>query len=136
MPLVHGQEISSGEVERELSSWDATRFARLCNCIAWATTWADAQTLPAFTERVIVGDNGIDAEWRAELTGIGDGQFLRDGGNVFQYKKREVTQRRRQTIVTAMANELRGAALEVEQRSGTTIRSYVLFTNVDLTVAQ
>ena len=61
MPLIHGQDISAGEIEREISSWDAVRFARLFNAVAWASTWRAAQTLPAFTERVIVAANGIEA---------------------------------------------------------------------------
>jgi hypothetical protein len=67
MPLIHGQGISAGEIEREISSWDAVRFARLSNAVAWASTWRAAQTLPAFTERVIVADKGIDAEWQGEF---------------------------------------------------------------------
>ena len=67
MPLIHGQGISAGEIEREISSWDAVRFARLSNAVGWASTWRAAQTLPAFTERVIVADNGIDAEWQGEF---------------------------------------------------------------------
>jgi hypothetical protein len=62
MPLIHGQDISAGEIEREISSWDAVRFARLSNAVAWASTWRAAQTLPAFTERVIVAANGIEAD--------------------------------------------------------------------------
>src|SRR5215813_11248510 len=92
MPLVHGEQISADKIERDVSSWDAVRFARLCNAIAWALTWRGVQTLPAFTERVIVADNGIDAEWQGELR-VGDvttGPFLRAGVNVFQYKKRDV----------------------------------------------
>lgn len=136
MALAHGQIISASEIERELSSWEAGQFARLCNAVAWGATWAEVQTLPAFTERVIVADNGIDAEWQGELEGLGEGAFLRNGTNVFQYKKREIAQQRRQTTVTALCVELRGAALDVDRRTGKTIRSYVLFTNVDLTTAQ
>ena len=97
MPLVHGQHISAGEVERAVSSWDAEHFARLCNSIAWATTWAGVQTLPAFTERVLVADKGIDAEWIGDMApGLAlSGSFLRSGSNVFQYKKREVVERTR-----------------------------------------
>jgi hypothetical protein len=100
MPLIHGQDIAGGEVEREVSSWEATQLARLCNAMAWGATWPEAQTLPAFTERVIVVDNGIDAEWTGELSGIGDGPFLRNGMNVFQYEKREIARQRRQTTVS------------------------------------
>ena len=135
MPLIHGQNIGAEEIERLMSSWDAVRFARLSNAVAWASTWREAQTLPAFTERVIVADNGIDAEWQGELA-AGEGSFLRAGVNVFQYKKREVATQQRGTIVAALCRELRGAALDVERRTGKTLSSYVLFTNVDLTTAQ
>jgi hypothetical protein len=138
MPLIHGQDIGGEEIEREVSSWDAVRFARLCNAVAWASTWREAQTLPAFTERVIVADNGIDAEWQGELVagGAGAGSFLRVGINIFQFKKREVASQRRGAIASALCIELRGAALDVERRTGKTLSSYVLFTNVDLTAAQ
>jgi hypothetical protein len=138
VPLIHGQNIGAEEIERDVSSWDAVRFARLSNAIAWASTWREAQTLPAFTERVIVADNGIDAEWQGELAAgeAGEGSFLRAGINVFQYKKREVATQQRGRIVAALCRELRGAALDVERRTGKTLGSYVLFTNVDLTTAQ
>ena len=64
MPLVHGENITSSEVEREISSWDAAPFARLANALAWAVTWRTTPHLPAFTERVNVSDNGIDANGR------------------------------------------------------------------------
>src|SRR5260370_19897612 len=123
------------EIERDVSFWDAVRFARLSNAVAWASTWREAQTLPAFTVRVIVADNGIDAEWRGELVagGAGEGSFLRSGVNGFQYKKREVASHRRRAIVSALCTELRGASLDVERRTGKTLSSYVLFTNVELT---
>jgi hypothetical protein len=40
-----------------------------------------AQMLPAFTERVIVADNGIDAEWQGEFAEgkAGEVSFLRAG---------------------------------------------------------
>jgi hypothetical protein len=138
MPLIHGQDIGAGEIEREVSSWDAVRFARVSNAVAWASTWDEAQTLPAFTERVIVADNGVDAEWQGELSAgeAGEGSFLRAGVNVFQYKKREVAAQRRGAIVSALCTELRGGALDVERRAEKTLGSYVLFTNVDLTTAQ
>src|SRR4051794_11476235 len=94
MPLVHGQDIGAAEVEREISGWDAIRFARLCNAIAWASAWQQSQSLPAFTERVIVADNGVDAHWQGELASqsLSPNPFLTAGTNVFQYKKREVTE--------------------------------------------
>lgn len=138
MPLVHGQHISAGEVERTVSSWDAERFARLCNSIAWATTWARVQALPAFTERVLVADRGIDAEWTGVMApGVTlSGSFFRSGTNVFQYKKREVVERTRSEIASKLARDLDGAIAEVERRTKKTLVCYVLFTNVDLVPAQ
>jgi len=138
VPLVHGQEIGAGEIEREVSGWDAVRFARLCNAVAWASTWPRAQALPAFTERVIVADNGIDAQWQGDLSpdAIGSSPLLTAGINVYQYKKREVTEQTRRNLVTSMASSLRGAIADVQRRSETTLGNYVLFTNIDLTTEQ
>ena len=60
MSLVHGQNISAQDIEHELSRWDAVLFARLGNAVAWANTWEHTPTIPAFTERVNVADNGVD----------------------------------------------------------------------------
>jgi len=68
LPFVHGQDIGAGELEMEVSSWDAVRFARLCNVVAWASAWQGTQALPAFAERVIVADNGIDAQCQGDLS--------------------------------------------------------------------
>jgi hypothetical protein len=138
MPLIHGQNISAQDIEHEVSRWDAVLFARLGNAVAWASTWEDTPTTPAFTERVNVADNGIDAQWIGTIA-LGDAghpSLLRDGTNVFQYKKREVTEQSRAAIVTGLIAELRGAAADVEQRTGHHLSSYVLFTNIDLTIEQ
>jgi hypothetical protein len=139
MALVHGQNISAEEIEREVSRWDAVLFARLGNAIAWASTWQSTPTLPAFTEPVNVADNGIDAQWLGtiELDDTTRPSLLRSGNNVFQYKKREVTEQTRARIVSALAAELRGAAAEIEQEKLQPLSSYVFFfTSVDLTVEQ
>src|SRR4029077_6856745 len=138
MPLIHGADISASEIEHAASTWDAVRFARLCNAIAWATAWSETQALPAFTERVIVADNGIDAHWQGELppaTSV-SGPLLSAGTNVFQYKKREVTKQSRGQIVASLAADLRSAILDVERRAGIRLDTYALFTNVDLTPEQ
>jgi hypothetical protein len=137
MPLVHGEDIGAAELEREISSWDTVPFARLCNALAWALAWQSAQSIPAFTERVNVADNGIEAEWTGELRGgdLTSSLLLRAGVNVLQYKKREVSERSRAQIVANLVHDLRGAALSVEARTGRQITNYVLFTNVDLTGA-
>jgi hypothetical protein len=136
MPLVHGQDISAGAVESEVSTWDAVRFARLCNAIAWAMTWSTAQSVPAFTERVNVADNGIDAEWYGEFGPGLSAALLRSGVNVFQYKKREAGQQTRSTIASTLKREVDGAVADIERRTGKQVASYVFFTNVDLTTAQ
>ena len=59
------------------------------------------------------------------------GQFLRSGINVFQYKKREVTESARASIASQLERELKGAFAEVERRTGKVLASYVLFTNAD-----
>jgi hypothetical protein len=138
MTLVHGQNISAQDIEHEVSRWDAVLFARLGNAVAWANTWQYTPTTPAFTERVNVADNGIDAQWIGTITlgSAGHPSLLRDGTNVFQYKKREVKEQSRATVITGLVAELRGAAADVELRTGERLSSYVLFTNIDLTIEQ
>jgi hypothetical protein len=84
------------------------------------------------------GRHGIDAQWigTIALGGAGHPSLLRDGTNVFQYKKREVTEQSRATVITGLVAELRGAAVDVELRTGQRLSSYVLFTNIDLTIQQ
>ena len=91
MSLVHGEDLSASQAERAVSSWDAERFARLCNAIAWAVAWPTTQAMPAFTERVLVRDNGM-IEWAGEIAPevMVAGKLLRAGTNVFRFKKREV----------------------------------------------
>jgi hypothetical protein len=138
MPLVHGQNISAQDIEHEVSRWDAVLFARLGNAVAWAGTWEDTPTTPVFTERANVADNGVDAQWTGTIA-LGDAahpSLLRNGTNVFQYKKREVTEQSRATVVARLVADLRGAAADVERQTGQHLSSYVLFTNIDLTVEQ
>ena len=119
MPLLHGTEISADEVEAEIARWSAERLARLCNAVAWAspnvTGWR--QTIPVFTERVHVADNGIDAEWQRVLTAAEaptpPEQLLQPGLNVFQYKKRGAGPGNRADIVSTLVAELRRAVLDV-----------------------
>jgi hypothetical protein len=136
VPLVHGQNISAEEIEHEISRWDAVRFARLCNAVAWASTWQRTPALPAFTERINVADNGIDAQWSStiELDHAARPSLLRSGKNVFQYKKREVTEQTRSSLVSALTRDLRGAAAKIELETGQPLSSYVFFTNIDLTI--
>jgi hypothetical protein len=131
MPLVHGQNISAQEIEHEVSRWDAVLFARLGNAIAWASTWEDTPTTPAFTERVNVADNGIDAQWigTIALDDAGRPSLLRDGTNVFQYKKREVTEQSRAAVVTGLAQNCVAQPLMLSCKpANTSARMYSLRT--------
>ncbi len=142
LPLLHGTEISADEIEAEIARWSAERFARLCNAVAWASPGLKGwrQTIPVFTERVHVADNGIDAEWERVLT-PGEAPtalepLLQPGLNVFQYKKRGAGPGNRADIVARLVAEVRGAVVDVKTRTGKTLASYVLWTNVDLSVDQ
>jgi hypothetical protein len=51
---------AGGELEREISSWDALRFARLCNGHCMGVRMASrAGAGRIFTERSVVADNGV-----------------------------------------------------------------------------
>jgi hypothetical protein len=142
LPLIHGAEISADEIETEIARWSAERFARLCNAVAWASPGLKGwrQTIPVFTERVHVADNGIDAEWEHVLTAAEAptalDPLLQPGLNVFQYKKRGAGPGNRADIVARLVAEVRGAVVDVERRTGKKLASYVLWTNVDLSVDQ
>ena len=142
LPLLHGTEISADEIETEIARWSAERFARLCNAVAWASPCLKGwrQTIPVFTERVHVADNGIDAEWEGVLT-AGEAPtslepLLQPGLNVFQYKRRGAGPGNWAGIVRGLVAEVRRAVVDVETRTGKTLASYVLWTNVDLSVDQ
>jgi hypothetical protein len=98
------------------------------------------QTIPVFTERVHVADNGVDAEWERALTAeeapTALKPLLQPGLNVFQYKKRGAGPGNRADIVAGLVAELRRAVVDVETRTGKTLASYVLWMNVDLSVDQ
>jgi hypothetical protein len=142
LPLLHGTEISADEIETEIARWSAERFVRLCNAVAWASRrlkgWR--QTIPVFTERVHVADNGIDAEWQRILAAreapTSLEPLLQPGLNVFQYKRRGGGPGKRADIVRGLVAEVRRAVVDVETRTGKTLASYVLWTNVDLSVDQ
>jgi hypothetical protein len=135
MPLAHGQAILAPEVEQVCELFSAAQFASLCNSLAWAISAPDAATVPSYTERVNVADGGIDAEW---TTPAGAGwaatsTLIRPGWNVFQYKQRRIVAQGRDTTFDALKNSMRGALVDVRNRTGRMPDSYVLFTPIDLT---
>ena len=134
--IVHGQDIQPKDVEGTTFRWDADKFVGLCNDLVWAETARQIGTVPLMTGRVLVADNGEDAEWigTPRRGARRAGRFLRPGLNVFQYKKRSVSDTDRNKIVRKLRSELRGAIADVEERTGKTVASYVLFANVDVTI--
>jgi len=110
------------------------RFVALCNSLVWATSKSRELAQASFTERVLVKDSGIDAEWTINLpTELPQGALICRGWNVLQYKQRDVTGADRQQIVTKLRRDLRAAAREVYTRTGNRPDHYSLFTNIDLT---
>ena len=136
--IMHGQDIQSTDVEGSTFHWDAGRFAGLCNDLVWAETERHTGKIPLMTGRIFVADNGEDAEWigTPRRGARRSGRFLRPGTNVFQYKKRSVSNTDRPAIVRSLRSKLRGAIADVEERTGKTVASYVLFTNVDMTLPE
>jgi hypothetical protein len=94
---IHGRAVNSEEIEigigREFG--DPRRFPSLCNSLIWAYAKSASASLPSFTERVNVADQGIDAEWETELPADYDSPLLGPGWNVFQYKQHDVSARGR-----------------------------------------
>jgi uncharacterized protein (UPF0147 family) len=135
MLLPHGRDISSNQVELIVGrEFPIRRFVSLCNSLVWATSKSRELAQTSFTERVLVSDSGIDAEWTIEMPeALPQGTLICHGWNVLQYKQRDVTSSDRQKIVTGLRRELRGAAQEVFTRTGNRPDHYSLFTNVDLT---
>jgi hypothetical protein len=135
MSLVHGRAITAEELERVVGrEFSSSQFASLCNAVAWAASRRRLSSLPSFTERVNVTDDGIDAEWDVYVEG-GEGPdspLLGPGWNVFQYKKRDVTAGGRQKVFAGLKSGMSQAVLEVYQRTGRRPDRYVLFTNLDL----
>ena len=136
--IIHGQEIQPRDVEASTLHWDTSRFVTLCNDIVWAETAQHTGTIPLVTGRIYVADNGEDAEWigTPRRGARKSGPFLRPGINVFQFKKRSVSNTDRPAIVSRLRSALHGEIAEVERRTGKSVVSYVLFTNVDMTLTE
>ncbi len=134
MAIIHGQAIAAEEIERIVGrEFSAETFARLSNAVAWGHSWQGVPSLPAFTERVYVGDKGIDAEWEIHLPEGADqpSGFIGPGWNIFQYKKRDVTQHRGRTI-SALKCEMKGTIQNLVKAKRRRPDIYVLYCNIHL----
>jgi hypothetical protein len=138
---IRGKEISAREVEHAfgLDQGGEERFASMCNAIAWAECGRRAKSLPSFTERVKVGDYGIDAEWSVDVTDDEhDHPMLGRGWNVYQYKMRDLSTNSRASLINGLVTDLKGkrkkpaALVDLYTRTGRRPDRYVLFTNLDL----
>jgi hypothetical protein len=92
MAQVHGREVTSEGIERLTGrDFGPAGFASMCNVISWASAKKRPSSLPSFTERVNVRDDGVDAQWDTELPEDDySSPLLGPGWNVFQYKQREI----------------------------------------------
>ncbi|HVO63199.1 MAG TPA: hypothetical protein VMT53_19885 [Terriglobales bacterium] len=139
MSLVHGREITAEQVELIVGrQFSVQRFASMCNAITWVLSRPAGLTQVAFTERVFVADNGVDAELVFQVLAYPPppGSLLVEGDCVLQYKQRDVTARDRNRIVADLRRDLTGAAREVGERTGRARNQYLLFTNVSLTIGE
>lgn len=130
--------LSAREIELALTGWPDGRFVALCNALIWAYAGkSSAAVSAAFTEREKAPDQGVDADLWIQV--VPDqkslGPFLREGWNVFQYKRRDVVSDRLK-VVSRLRNELAGAVGEVAGQAGRCPSSYTLFTNVHFTRTQ
>lgn len=139
MTLVHGREISAEQIELIVGrQYPVQRFASMCNAVVWALSQPAGMTQVALTERVFVADDGIDGELVVEVPPFSPPteSLFTPGLNVLQYKQRDVTARDRNRIVGDLRRNLEGAIREVMNRTGRPLESYVLFTNINLTIAE
>ncbi len=137
MSLVHGRDLSAEELERTVGrEFSVQRFASLCNAIIWAIAKPRGLAQAAFTERVFVRDNGVDAEWLLDVPedAVDSHDVIGGGRNVFQYKQRDLTSRDRNRIIGDLRSELRGAAHDVVTRTQRALQRYALLTNIHLTL--
>jgi hypothetical protein len=134
MALVHGQAITSSEIESICGQFSAVQFAALCNSLSFSISKPAVSSLPSYTERVNVGDGGIDAEWTVvqDASWAATSPLIGLGWNVFQYKQRNVTAQGRDKTFTSLKNDVKGAVKDAQNRTGRLPDRYVLFTPIDL----
>jgi DNA-binding MarR family transcriptional regulator len=139
--ITHGQAIDGCEIAIICSNWGARRFAVFCNSTIWGCVGKTLLAIPSFTERILVSDDGIDAECIGD---IGEEEvskpniFLQKGLNVFQYKKRSLIRvnTERKKIVSNLNASLKGSIGSIEKKQKKPVNNYILFTNLDLTHAE
>lgn len=138
MMLRHGSAIAAAQLERIIgASCTPAEFAALCNAVAWSIVGRRASTLPSFTERVNVADNGIDAEWDGDMPADPPpSALLSPGWNVYQYKQRDIAASNRRTLVSNLVANMKGALKELHKRAKRRPSRYVAFTNIHLTPAE
>lgn len=140
MPLEHGKPISAKEIESIISSkLDLITFATLCNDIILASAGGNTTSIPSFTGRLDVNDNGIDAEWAIDYPSDDSSSspllppLLRPGWNIFQVKQRDFSVQDRKNIVSNLISKEARAIKHLVEKTKQRPDRYVLFTNVDLT---
>jgi hypothetical protein len=135
MAQLHGRAVTSEEIERLTGrDFGPAGFASMCNAISWASAKKRPSSLPSFTERVNVRDDGVDAEWDADLPeGDYSSPLLGSGWNVFQYKQRDIAAVGREKQFSKLKSDLKGAVKDLYGKAKRRPDRYVLFVNLDLT---
>ena len=138
MVQVHGRAVTSEKIERLTGrDFGPAGFASMCNAISWASAKKRPSSLPSFTERVNVRDDGVDAEWETQLPeGDYASAMLGPGWNVFQYKQRDIVAVGRERLFSKLKSDLQGAVEDLYRKAKRRPDRYVLFVNLDLTHAQ
>lgn len=133
--IIHGQAIIADQIEGICSYWNPLQFTALCNNVIWATIFNSINAIPKLSERVIVSDDGIDAEFMGDVSTSSlksSNPFIKTGYNVFQFKKRDIRTRSRAEILSNLNSNLKGAIQHIYTETGQSVNNYVLFTNVSL----
>lgn len=131
MTQMHESAVTSEEIER-LTGRDLgpAGFASMCNAIAWASAKKRPSSLPSFTERLNVGDKGVDAEWETELLeGDYASALIGPGWNVFQYKQRDIAAVGRDKLFSKLKSDLKGVVKDLHKHAERRPNRYVLSAN-------
>lgn len=136
--IIHGQNIESKDIKFICSIWDIYKFVSFCNTTIWGILGRNLLSIPSFTERVNIADNGIDAECMGDVQSNiinANNPFICEGWNVFQFKQRDMTPTNttRKQIISKLVKDLKGALNSIYKKTQKKAANYILFTNIDLT---
>lgn len=123
-----GESVNARDIERMSGDDGPVRFVRLCGALVRWDLVERGAALADFriSERLNVPDRGVDAECWLATTTAETGGVVGPGRTIFQFKHRDVGDRR--AVVRSLAVRLR----EEVRRLPPDVDRYVLMTNVDV----